>query len=94
MGDLVPQGADLGVLGVLVLLAPLDGGLQARDLRPEPLGIGGDLVSGLLDAGDVVVLALDAGVGLVNLLLEVGLGVLQASCLVDDILNKTELPMG
>ena len=76
MGNLVPQGADLGVLGVLVLLAPLDGGLQARDLRPEPLCIGGDLVAGLLDAGDVVVLALDAGVGLVNLLLEVGLSIL------------------
>ena len=94
MGNLVPQGADLGVLGVLVLLAPLDGSLKARDLRPEPLGICGDLVSGLLDAGDVVVLALDAGVGLVKLLLEVGLGVLQAGCLVDDVLNKTELAMG
>ena len=43
MGNLIPKGADLGVLGVLVVLAFLNGGLQVLDLFPKPSSVGGDL---------------------------------------------------
>merc|ERR1712004_218570 len=68
VADLVPESADLRVLRVLVLLALLDRRLQVLDLVPQASGLGGDLVSGLLDSVDCLVLSLDPGLGLVNLL--------------------------
>ena len=114
MGNLIPEGADLGVLGVLVILALLNGGLKVLDLFPQPSSISGDLQregfkacsfpleeeehnnhlkeynlgSGLLDLVDLVVLALDAGVGGVNLLLQVVLSSLQPVGFVDDLLHS------
>merc|ERR1719411_2300119 len=87
MGNLIPEGADLGVLGVLVILALLNGGLKVLDLFPQPSGISGDLGSGLLDLVDLVVLALDPGVGGINLLLQIILCSLKAVGLVNDFLN-------
>merc|ERR1719461_1274047 len=88
VGNLVPEGADLGVLGVLVLLALLDGRLEVLDLLSQPAGISSDLGASLLDLVDLVVLALNAGVGGVNLLLQVVLSSLQPVGLVDDLLHS------
>ena len=113
MGNLIPEGADLGVLGVLVILALLNGGLKVLDLFPQPSSISGDLQregfkacsfpleeeehtnhfkeynlgSGLLDLVDLVVLALDPGVGGINLLLQVVLGSLKSVGLVNYFLK-------
>ena len=46
-----------------------------------------DLVSGLLDAADQVVLAPDARLGGVHLLLQVGCLTFKTSCFVDDVLQ-------
>ena len=43
MGNFIPEGADLGVLGVLVILALLNGRLEVLDLVPQPSGISSDL---------------------------------------------------
>merc|ERR1719242_1129466 len=88
VGNFIPEGADLGVLGVLVLLALLNGRLEVLDLFSEPAGISSDLGASLLDLVDLVVLALDAGVGGVNLLLQVVLSSLQPVGLVDDLLHS------
>ena len=50
-----------------------------------------DLVSGLLDAGDCVLLGTDAGVGGVHLLLQIGCLTLKTSCLVDDVLQDIKV---
>merc|ERR1719278_1086723 len=88
VGNFIHEGADLGVLGVLVLLALLNGRLEVLDLFSEPAGISSDLGASLLDLVDLVVLALDAGVGGVNLLLQVVLSSLQPVGFVDDILHS------
>ena len=114
MGNLIPEGADLGVLGVLVILALLNGGLKVLDLFPQPSSISGDLQregfkassfpleeeelnnhlkeynlgSGLLDLVDLVVLALDPGVGRINLLLQIVLCSLKPVGLVNDFLGN------
>ena len=88
MGNLLPQGPNLGVLGHLVVLALLNGGLKILDLLPPADSLRGDLATGLLDAIDGVILTLDAGVGLVNLLLQVVSCILKTGGFVDDILNE------
>merc|ERR1719479_108243 len=88
VGDLVTESPDLTVLGALVVLALLNGGLQLLDLLPQTDGFSGHLGAGLLDTVDGVVLSLDAGVGLVHLLLQVVPGVLQAGGFVDDLLDS------
>ena len=114
VGNLIPEGADLGVLGVLVILALLNGGLKVLDLFPQPSSISGDLQregfkacsfpleeeehnkkikeynlgSGLLDLVDLVVLALDPGVGRINLLLQIVLCSLKPVGLVNDFLGN------
>merc|ERR1740129_570815 len=69
VGNLFPQGPDLGVLGHLVILALLNGGLKVLNLLPQADSLSGDLATSLLNAIDGVILTLDTGVGLVNLLL-------------------------
>merc|ERR1719412_461985 len=88
VSDLLTQSPDLAVLGHLVILALLDGGLQLLDLLSQAASISSDLASSLLDTIDGVVLALDAGVCLVNLLPQVVPGILKTSGLVDDFLNS------
>merc|ERR1719189_2917254 len=87
VGNFIPEGADLGVLGVLVILALLNGRLEVLDLLPQSCSISSDLGSSLLDLVDLVVLTLDTGVGRINLLLQVVLGSLQPIGLVNDVLN-------
>merc|ERR1719412_759281 len=87
VSDLLAQSPDLAVLGHLVILALLDGGLQLLDLLPQATSISSDLASSLLDTIDGVVLTLDAGIGLVNLLPQVVPGILKTSGLVNDFLN-------
>merc|ERR1719189_2593619 len=87
VGDLLAEGADLVILGHLVLLALLDGALEVLDLVTKHVGLGGDLGAGLVDAADGLLLALDAHLGLVTLLLEVVLRSLDAVGLVDDVLD-------
>ena len=91
MGNLIPQGPDLGVLGHLVILTLLNGGLKVLDLVPQADGLRGDLATGLLDAIDGVILTLYTGVGLVNLLLQIVSCILKAGCFVDGILKETLL---
>ena len=50
-----------------------------------------DLVSSLLDAADQVVLAPDARLGGIHLLLQVGCLTLKTSCLVDDVLQDIKV---
>ena len=50
-----------------------------------------DLVSGLLDAADQVVLPPDARLGGVHLLLQIGCLTLKTSCLVDDVLQDMKV---
>ena len=50
-----------------------------------------DLVSGLLDAIDQVVLSPDARLGGVHLLLQIGCLTLKTSCLVDDVLQDMKV---
>merc|ERR1719362_2219543 len=88
VGNLLPQGSDLGVLGHLVVLALLNGGLKVLDLLPQADSVSGDLATGLLDAIDGVILTLDAGVGLVNLLLQVVPCILKTGGFVDNILDS------
>merc|ERR1719458_1527582 len=88
VGNFIPEGANLGVLGVLVILALLNGRLEVLDLVPQPSGISSDLGSSLLDLVDLVVLTLDTGVGGINLLLQVVLCSLQSVGLVNDVLNS------
>merc|ERR1719362_2198964 len=88
VGNLLPQGSDLGVLGHLVILALLNGGLKVLDLLPQADSVSGDFATGLLDAIDGVILTLDAGVGLVNLLLQVVSCILKTGGFVDDILDS------
>merc|ERR1719189_3530739 len=87
VGDLLAEGADLVVLGHLVLLALLDGALEDLDLVAKHVGLGGDLGAGLVDATDGLLLALDAHLGLIHLLLQVVLCSLDAVGLVDDVLD-------
>merc|ERR1719412_1956797 len=88
VSNLLTQSPDLAVLGHLVILALLNCGLQLLDLLPQAASISSDLASSLLDTVDGVVLTLDAGVGLVNLLPQVVSGILKTSGLVDDFLNS------
>merc|ERR1719189_2147857 len=71
VGDLLAEGADLVVLGHLVLLALLDGALEILDLVAKHVGLGGDLGTSLVDATDGLLLALDAH-GLVDDVLDHG----------------------
>merc|ERR1719220_249930 len=64
---LIAKSTDLGVLGVLVLLALLDGCLQVLDLFPETSGLSRDLASSLLDPVDSVIFGLDPGLCLIHL---------------------------
>ena len=50
-----------------------------------------DLVSGLLDAADQVVLSPDARFGGVHLFLKIGCLTLKTSCLVDDVLQDIKV---
>ena len=50
-----------------------------------------DLVSGLLDAADQVVLSPDARLGGIHLLLQIGCLTLKTSCLVDDVLQDMKV---
>ena len=50
-----------------------------------------DLIPGLLDAADQVVLAPDARLGGVHLLLKIGCLTLKTSCLVDDVLQDIKV---
>ena len=50
-----------------------------------------DLVSGLLDAIDQVVLSPDARLGGIHLLLQIGCLTLKTSCLVDDVLQDIKV---
>ena len=50
-----------------------------------------DLVSGLLDAIDQVVLSPDARLGGIHLLLQIGCLTLKTSCLVDDVLQDMKV---
>ena len=50
-----------------------------------------DLVSGLLDAADQVVLAPDARLGGIHLFLQIGCLTLKTSCLVDDVLQDVKI---
>ena len=50
-----------------------------------------DLVSGLLDAADQVVLSPDASLGGIHLLLQIGCLTLKTSCLVDDVLQDIKV---
>ena len=50
-----------------------------------------DLVSGLLDAADQVVLSPDASLGGIHLLLQIGCLTLKTSCLVDDVLQDMKV---
>ena len=50
-----------------------------------------DLVSGLLDAADQVVLAPDARLGGIHLLLQISYLTLKTSCLVDDVLQDVKI---
>merc|ERR1719297_645190 len=88
VSDLLTQSPDLAVLGHLVILTLLDGGLQLLDLLSQAASISSDLASSLLDTVDGVVLTLDAGIGLVNLLPQVVPSILKTSGLVDDFLNS------
>ena len=88
MSNLLPQSPDLGVLGHLVILALLNGGLKILDLLPQADSLSGDLATSLLDAIDGVILTLDAGVGLVNLLLQVVSCILKTGGFVDNILKE------
>merc|ERR1719192_2291888 len=71
VGNLLPQGSDLVVLGVLVILCLLAVRLKILDLLSEAVGIRGDLDTGLADAVDEVFLSLDTLVDIVKLLLDI-----------------------
>merc|ERR1719189_2811663 len=87
VGDLLAEGADLVVLGHLVLLTLLDGALEILDLVAKHVGLGSDLGAGLVDTSNGLFLALDAHLGLVHLLLQIILCSLDAIGLVDDVLD-------
>merc|ERR1719410_389366 len=88
MGNLLPQGPDLGVLGHLVVLTLLNSGLKILDLLPQADSLSGDLATSLLDAVDGVILSLDAGIGLVNLLLQIVSCVLETGGFVNNFLDS------
>ena len=71
--------------------APLRPGEECKeilDLLPQADSLSGDLATSLLDAIDGVILTLDAGVGLVNLLLQVVSCILKTGGFVDNILKE------
>merc|ERR1719245_1428212 len=74
VGNLLPQGSDLVVLGHL-------------DLLPQAVSIRGDLDSGLVDAVNEVLLTLDTLVDIIKLLLDIVLGSLHPVGLVNDVLD-------
>ena len=87
VSNLIPEGSDLTVLGHLVLLTLLNGGFQVLDILTEPGGLSSHLGSRLLDSGNGLLLTLDSQLGLINLLLQVILGSLQAVGFVNDVLK-------
>merc|ERR1719189_1242632 len=87
VGNLLPQGSDLVVLGVLVILCLLAVRLKILDLLSEAVGIRGDLDTGLTDAVDEVLLSLDTLVDIIQLLLDIVLLGLHAVGLVNDVLD-------
>ena len=50
-----------------------------------------DLVSGLLDAADQIVLSPDARLGDIHLLLQIGCLAFKTRCLVDDVLQDVKI---
>ena len=87
MGNLFPQGADLVVLGVLVLLGLFQSGFQFTDFATETFSFTSNLVLLSADGRDIFLLILDAQVCLVQLLLNVILHGLNTVGLVNDVLN-------
>jgi len=88
VGNLLTQGSDLAVLGVLVLLTLFNGGLEILDLISEAGGLSSNLGTSLLDSGNCVFFSTDPGKGAVNLFLKVILGSLNAVGFVNDVLNS------
>merc|ERR1712198_483101 len=87
VSNLLSEGSDLVVLGHLILLGLLTVRLKVLDLLSEPVGIRGDLDSGLVDAVDEVLLTLDTLVDIIKLLGNIILGRLHAVGFVNDVLD-------
>merc|ERR1711962_15631 len=87
VSNLILQGTDLAVLGSLVLLACLHLGFKLLDLTTEPVSIRLDLGGLLRDSSLLLLLSLDTGHGVVQLLLNIELHGLNAVGLVNDVLD-------
>ena len=86
MGNLITEGSDLTVLGHLVLLTLFNLRLKGLDLLSQSASLSSDLGSSLLNSIDGVILSLDTGIGLVNLLLQIISCILKTGSFVNDFL--------
>merc|ERR1712242_651959 len=88
VSHLLLEGSDLAVLGHLVLLSSLQSGLGNLDITGQLSSILLNLLGLLVNGGNLVLLTLDAVVGLIKLLLDIILHGLNTIGLVNDILNS------
>merc|ERR1719245_394511 len=88
VSNLLLKGPDLAVLGHLVLLSSLKGGLSNLDITSQLSSILLNLLGLLVNGGNLVLLTLDAVVGLIKLLLNIILHGLNTVGLVNDLLNS------